>query len=165
MDITVTTSNTAVFEDGTNFNIYLPNGMVLKTTDNNDFVTVSIVDGKAIIKINAMSDGATSITLAERELIQSIINLGNDDFKLSAIPPDNAETTQIGFAFNPRVNYYLGENGNNYVEKDYSAGRASMFPVYEGQSLADIASYISFPDKSTIPIAYHRTDRLSTIRI
>lgn len=155
LDITVTTSNTAGFEDGTNFNIYLPNGMVLKTTDNNDFVTVSIVDGKAIIKINAMSDGATSITLAERELIQSIINLGNDDFKLSAIPPDNAETTQIGFAFNPRVNYYLGENGNNYVEKDYSAGRASMFPVYEGQSLADIASYISFPDKSTIPIAYH----------
>lgn len=155
LDITVTPKDGAAFEDGTNFNIYLPNGMVLKSTDNNDFVTVSIVNGQAVIKINAMSDSATSMTNTDRELIQSIINLGNDDFKLSAIPPDDAETVQVGFVFDPRVNYYLGENGNNYVEKDYSEGRAGMFPVYEGQSLADIATYISFPDRSTIPIAYH----------
>ena len=155
LDITVIPKDGAAFEDGTNFNIYLPNGMVLKSTDNNDFVTVSIVNGQAVIKINAMSDSATSMTNTDRELIQSIINLGNDNFKLSAIPPDDAETAQVGFVFNPRVNYYLGENGNNYVEKDYSEGRAGMFPVYEGQSLADIATYISFPDRSTIPIAYH----------
>ncbi len=64
-----------------------------------------------------MSDSATSMTNTDRELIQSIINLGNDDFKLSAIPPDDAETAQVGFVFDPRVNYYLGENENNYVEK------------------------------------------------
>ena len=92
LDITVTPKDGAAFEDGTNFNIYLPNGMVLKSTDNNDFVTVSIVNGQAVIKINAMSDSATSMTNTDRELIQSIINLGNDDFKLSAIPPDDAET-------------------------------------------------------------------------
>ena len=155
LDITVTPKDGAAFEDGTNFNIYLPNGMVLKSTDNNDFVTVSIVNRQAVIKINAMSDSATSMTNTDRELIQSIINLGNDDFKLSAIPPDDAETAQVGFVFDPRVNYYLGENENNYVEKDYSEGRAGMFSVYEGQSLADIATYISFPDRSTIPIAYH----------
>ena len=120
LDITVTPKDGAAFEDGTNFNIYLPNGMVLKSTDNNDFVTVSIVNRQAVIKINAMSDSATSMTNTDRELIQSIINLGNDDFKLSAIPPDDAETAQVGFVFDPRVNYYLGENENNYVEKDYS---------------------------------------------
>lgn len=65
--------------------------MVLKSTDNNDFVTVSIVNGQAVIKINAMSDSATSMTNTDRELIQSIINLGNDNFKLSAIPPDDAK--------------------------------------------------------------------------
>ena len=49
-----------------------------KSTDNNDFVTVSIVNRQAVIKINAMSDSATSMTNTDRELIQSIINLGND---------------------------------------------------------------------------------------
>ncbi len=59
-----------------NFNIYLPNGMVLKSTDNNDFVTVSIVNGQAVIKINAMSDSATSMTNTDRELIQKYHKLG-----------------------------------------------------------------------------------------
>lgn len=45
-----------------------------------------------------------------------------------------------------------------YILKDYSDGRSDMFPVYKGQSLREIASYIDFPDDSTIPVMYHGKD-------
>ena len=143
-------------QPGTEFNIYLPNGMIIKSADN-DFVQVTVnADGSATIKIEALMENVTNtaFTDAEREGIQSIINLGSKDFKLTAVK-DSVESEQAPFVFDARENYYLGETGTNYVDKDYSEGRKSMFPVYTGQKLSNISTYIAFPDNSTIPVAYH----------
>lgn len=155
--ITVSTIGGASIASGTEFNIYLPNGMVIKSADES-FVTIDYnADGSATITVNASDLSLTStFSDADRELIQSLINLGSKDFKLTAIPPDSVETSQLPFTFDARVNYYLDDDvADGYIVKDYSGGRASMFPVYEGQSLGNITTYIAFPDNSTIPVAYH----------
>lgn len=165
LEITIPTIGGNAIDPGTDFYIYLPNGMIINTADNSDFVTVSVDgSGEATIQVNAMfttGDTAT-VSLADRELIQSLINLGSTKFEISAKFADGKQTSLKPFEFDPRVNYYLYEDtdisGNNYVEKDYSQGRAGMFPVYEGQSLSDIATYIAFPDNSTIPVAYNGND-------
>ncbi len=156
--ITVSTIGGDSIASGTEFNIYLPNGMVIKSIDNNDFVSVTITNGEAVIRVSPLFtlDNTATMTLADREIIQSLINLGSNDFKLTAIPPTSVETSQLPFTFDARVNYYLDDDvADGYIVKDYSQGRASMFPVYEGQSLSNITTYIAFPDNSTIPVAYH----------
>lgn len=149
--------------DYTDFIIWLPDGTSLSSIDNNDIVTVTITDGKAVITVNTSS--GTTKTEEELKTIQSLINLGSDgSFKLSSVLPDNGSgvrpvSAPIPFTFDERENYYLSEGtdegGNNYVLKDYSEGRKTMFPVTVGQDLSEIATYIKFPDYSTIPIAYH----------
>ncbi len=143
----------------TGFIIWLPDGTSISSDDDSDIVTVAITDGKAAITVDTCS--GTTKTEDELKAIQSLINLGSDGgFKLSSVLPDNSNgealtSAAVPFRFDARENYYLGEDGNNYVLKDYSEGRQTMFPVTAGQSLADIATYIKFPDYSTIPIAYH----------
>lgn len=145
--------------EGTDFRIYLPDGTEINSIDNNEFVNVSIFNGEAVITVDTIL--GTTKTSEELEIIQALINLGSSQtFRLSTVLPDDGSGTRITsasvpFSFDPRINYYLGENGNNYVEKDYSEGRKSMFPVVAGQALSDISTYIEFPDYSTIPIAYH----------
>jgi hypothetical protein len=140
--------------DDTEFNIYLPNGMVIKSTDDK-FVTVTISDGKAVITVDALQSGAdTAFTDAEREMIQALINLAEPGFKLTAVT-DGIESEQTPFTFNARENYYLDDDvKDGYIEKDYSEGRKTMFAVSPSQKLSDISTYIEFPDKSTIPVAY-----------
>ncbi len=147
------------------FTMYIP-GMDPITTDL-DYVTIEYGSDPATdgvtVKIQPLpADGVSDEELALREKLQSIINLGNDDFTISFTPADGVEMSDLPFEFDPRVNYYLSEEGPDdhsrmYVERDYSsaAGKAQMFPVYEGQSLSEITTYIVFPDDSTIPVAYH----------
>lgn len=142
-----------------------------------------IVDAMTLAK----EDAADTFNLEQRRTIQSLINLGSSNtFRLSELlPPDNlVESPLYRFSFDKRQNryldddtyfeYYVKENHTliapdpvmlnedpdtaNYILKDYSGGRSGLFKVYKGQSLKDIASYIDFPDDSTIPIMYHGRD-------
>ena len=148
------------------FRIYLPDGTVLGTlgTENGDFVTAALDGTKAVITINTFASGVTSKTTAELQRIQSIINLGSEDFKLSSLYNDGAvyyESSLVPFKFNQRTNFYLPENNDgsmNYDEKNYSQSKMNMFPIYEGSALTDISTYIAFPDNQTIPIRYHGQD-------
>ena len=139
-----------------------------------------IVDAMTLAK-EAATD---KFNMEQRRTIQSLINLGSSkDFRLSELlPPDNlVESPLYPFSFDKRYNRYLDDDTyfeyyvkdehtliapdtvmlnedpktSNYILKDYSGGRSGLFKVYKGQSLKDIASYIDFPDDSTIPVMYH----------
>jgi hypothetical protein len=144
-------------EEGTEFNIYLPNGKMISTVD--DFVTLTINNGKATIEVNVLDENSsTTLTNEEREQIQALINTAEPGFELTAVKDIEGvkiESDKVPFSFDARVNYYLDDDvKDGYIEKDYSDGRQTMFVVYPGQSLDDISTYVVFPDDDTIPIAY-----------
>ena len=171
--ISVTKDAFGAVSAGTDFTVYLPDGTALSSTD--ALVTVytdtdtvptgdTIPSDGAVIVVYmydpSVSSTDTTLTNTDRNTYQSIINLGSEDFSISKVEYDSPyiESDQLGFSFDPRDNYYLWEyedNGIKYDEKDYSEGKAGMFPVYEGQALSSIAKYIVFPDNSTIPVAYN----------
>lgn len=124
---------------------------------------------------------------AQRREIQSLINLGSKNtFRLSEVLPNDyvVESPLYRFSFEKRVNRYLDDDTyfeyyvdashkliapdhvsvetdpetDEYIEKDFSDGRAGLFTIYKGQSLKDISSYLEFPDDSTIPVMYHGKD-------
>lgn len=156
LEITVPTIDGIAVEDGTEFVIYFPNGVKIDT-GTEDFAEAVITGGTAVITVEPlMESSATSLTQEQRNKLQSLINLAKTGFKLSAVPAGGVEGPQKPFSFNPRMNYYLDDDTiDGYIEKDYSEGRMSMFPVTQNQPLANISTYIAFPDDSTIPIAYH----------
>ena len=170
MTITVTPAAGDTIPTGTDFKIYLPNGMVIDTADLGDITTLTNSGTSATIEINT-NDAPVGTTPSskfnanELKTIQSIINLGSSNYHLTATEPNKGESDQKQFTCSARVNYYKSEGtdsaGRNYVLADYSGGKQGMFPVYAGDSLAYISSYISFPDGKQIDTAYHGVSGIS----
>ena len=169
-DLVITVTADGITADD-EFNIYLPDGTVLNSKADSDIVSVDPGDdGSVIITVHPNSpkpenNPEKKRTEDELDSIQAQINLGgkDDDFGLSIVETpeggaegDTVESQVYPFEFDARTNYYLREyKTQDYIEKDYSGGRRGMFPVYVGQKLTDIATYIEFPDYSTIPVLYH----------
>ena len=165
MTINVDALGGVAIPDDTSFKIYLPNGIVIDTADN-DIATVNISNGTAVITIDTSS--STIFTQNELDSIQSVINLGSNNYNLTATEPNKGESEQTRFNCDARVNYYIADVNYpandgpiDYIEADYSNGRSSMFTVYTGQSLDNISTYIEFPDGTQIPTAYHGISGIS----
>lgn len=187
------------FPTGTNFKVYLPNGWVLDTTgETTGLIKIDSSDTKKpVIIIDALysegddypSDGTNEAyaSLTQRLEMQKLINAGSSDFKISALIDYSGtviETAAAPFSFDPRRNDYLKESGIIYpaaleaegqtkktIDKDYSGFYAPLFPVYEGQNVSDIATYIALPGvNDTVPTVYdgktgEQTSELSAVKV
>lgn len=175
LKIKLTKDAFGVLAAGDGFTVYLPDGTALNSTDAFPLVKVDTTssdvpaDGAIVtvymydptVTYDSTGAAGTTMTDAARANYQNIINLGNSDFKIAKIissSPTMINSDQLGFEFDARKNYYLWEKedaSRKYDEVDYSEGNVGMFPVYVGQALSDISTYIIFPDGHKIPVAFN----------
>lgn len=144
MTINVEKLNGNLIEEGTTFKVKFPNGYILDSTNNIMTETVN-GDGTAtiVIKTDDLSNNIQNI-------IQSMINLGSNNFALSAKAPDKGESDFTKFTSPKRVNFYTQ---NEVI--DYSEGMKGLFKVVPGMDLSQLGTYIRLEDSEGVHIAYN----------
>lgn len=124
----------------TTFKIYMPDGTVIDSADSG--VEVNIEGGKATVTVTPSSLDNTDI----RTAVQEMINIGSNNFGISATEPDKTESAVIDFEAY-RNNYYTNSIMLDHSDSS-SAYRSSLLPLNAGTSLDAISTYISFADYS-----------------
>lgn len=136
--------------EGTEFNIYFPDGTIIPTTDNG--VTVTRKDDGKGVTIEIDADKLSGFDASKQQAIQEMINIGGIDFAISSIEPNKgeSETTQFDVY---RNNFYTED-----VELDFSdeksSHKSSMYKLAAQTPINKISTYVEFVTAS-IPTTYH----------
>lgn len=136
--------------DGTEFNIYFPDGTIIPTTDSG--VTVTKKDDGSGVTIEIDADMLSGFGAPAQQAIQEMINIGGIDFAISSIEPNKgeSETTQFDVY---RNNFYTED-----VELDFSdekkSHKSSMYKLAAEMPISKISTYVEFVTAS-IPTTYH----------
>lgn len=136
--------------EGTEFNIYFPDGTIIPTTDNG--VTVTREDGSNGVTIRIDADELSGFDAPAQQAIQEMINIGGIDFAISSIEPDKGESETAQFDVY-RNNFYTED-----VELDFSdeakSHKSSMYKLAAETPISKISTYVEFVTAS-IPTTYH----------